>query len=232
MAALAASRSRAAHLADFRVFQIEITKNYRVLEWREDLKTVLKIAGYEMKPVVFLFVDTQITDEIFLENVNNILSSGEVPNLLEDSDLGTVYDKMTPLVQQAGLPASKTNLYAMFLKMCKKYLHIVMCMSPLGEEYRTRIRQFPSLINCTTIDWFSPWPAEALSAVAQQLMVKEAETMEPKLFESIVAMCSTMHNSVRDKSDQYLEEMRRQLRHLDVVPRAHQRDHAGDEDAG
>ena len=32
-------------LADFRVFQIEITKNYRVLEWREDLKTVLKIAG-------------------------------------------------------------------------------------------------------------------------------------------------------------------------------------------
>ena len=199
----------AAHLADFRVFQIEITKNYRVLEWREDLKTVLKIAGYEMKPVVFLFVDTQITDEIFLENVNNILSSGEVPNLLEDSDLGTVYDKMTPLVQQAGLPASKTNLYAMFLKMCKKYLHIVMCMSPLGEEYRTRIRQFPSLINCTTIDWFSPWPAEALSAVAQQLMVKEAETMEPKLFESIVAMCSTMHNSVRDKSDQYLEEMRR-----------------------
>ena len=25
----------AAHLADFRVFQIEITKNYRVLEWRD-----------------------------------------------------------------------------------------------------------------------------------------------------------------------------------------------------
>ena len=60
----------ASHLVDFRVFQIEITKNYRVLEWREDLKTVLKM-GYELKPVVFLFVDTQITDEIFLENVNN-----------------------------------------------------------------------------------------------------------------------------------------------------------------
>ena len=56
----------AAHLADFRVFQIEITKNYRVLEWREDLKTVLKIAGYEMKPVVFLFVDTQITDVSYI----------------------------------------------------------------------------------------------------------------------------------------------------------------------
>ena len=63
----------ASHIAEFEVFQIEITKNYRILEWREDLKTVLRIAGIELKPVVFLFVDTQITDEIFLENVNNIL---------------------------------------------------------------------------------------------------------------------------------------------------------------
>ena len=199
----------ASHLADFRVFQIEITKNYRVLEWREDLKTVLKIAGYELKPVVFLFVDTQITDEIFLENVNNILSSGEVPNLMDDSDLGTIFDKMTPMVQNAGLPTNKTNLYAQFVKCIKKNLHIVMCMSPLGEEYRTRIRQFPSLINCCTIDWFSPWPPEALSAVARTLMAKEAEAMDNKVFDGIVAMCTAMHDTVRVKSEQFLEEMRR-----------------------
>jgi dynein heavy chain len=38
----------AAHIADYRIFQIEITKNYRVFEWREDLKTVLRIAGLEL----------------------------------------------------------------------------------------------------------------------------------------------------------------------------------------
>ena len=27
-------------------------------------------------------------------------------------------------------------------------------MSPVGEAFRARCRQFPSLINCTTIDWF------------------------------------------------------------------------------
>ena len=69
----------AAHLADFRVFQIEITKNYRVLEWREDLKTVLKIAGYELRPVVFLFVDTQITDEIFLESTPSPIGTSDRP---------------------------------------------------------------------------------------------------------------------------------------------------------
>ena len=41
------------------LFQIEITKNYRVIEWREDLKNLLKLAGMEFKQVVFLFTDTQ-----------------------------------------------------------------------------------------------------------------------------------------------------------------------------
>ena len=48
-------------------------------------------------------------------------------------------------------------------------------MSPLGDEYRTRIRQFPSLINNTTISWFFPWPEDALSSVARKLMAAEAE---------------------------------------------------------
>jgi dynein heavy chain len=35
-------------------------------------------------------------------------------------------------------------------------------MSPVGENFRRRIRMFPGIVNCTTIDWFLPWPNEAL----------------------------------------------------------------------
>lgn len=38
--------------------------------------------------------------------------------------------------------------------------------SPIGEIFRSRLRQFPSLVNCCTIDWFNEWPAEALESVA------------------------------------------------------------------
>ena len=44
------------------------------------------------------------------------------------------------------------------------------CCSPLGEVFRARLRQFPALVNCCTIDWFSNWPAEALQSVALRFL--------------------------------------------------------------
>ena len=35
-------------------------------------------------------------------------------------------------------------------------------MSPIGDAFRSRLRKFPSLVNCCTIDWFQSWPADAL----------------------------------------------------------------------
>lgn len=51
----------ATSIRGFNIFSIEITKNYRDLQWKEDLKKVLKMAGAKAKPgegVVFLFSDT------------------------------------------------------------------------------------------------------------------------------------------------------------------------------
>lgn len=44
----------------------------------------------EDRPTVFLFNDTQIVDKSFLEDINNILSSGEVPNLFKPDEIAEV----------------------------------------------------------------------------------------------------------------------------------------------
>lgn len=49
-----------AHMADYDCFQIELSKNYGVAEWRDDIKRIMLKAGIENKPVVFLFSDTQV----------------------------------------------------------------------------------------------------------------------------------------------------------------------------
>ena len=49
---------------------------------------------------------------------------------------------------------SPVALFNMFIGRCRDQLHIVLAMSPIGEAFRTRLRKFPSLVNCCTIDWF------------------------------------------------------------------------------
>lgn len=43
-------------------------------------------------------------------------------------------------------------------------------MSPIGESFRNRTRMYPGLVNCTTIDWFQQWPADALVEVATKFI--------------------------------------------------------------
>lgn len=53
-----------------------------------------------------------------------------------------------------------------FAPQVRRYLHCVLAFSPVGDAFRERLRKFPSLVTCTTIDWFTAWPDDALRSVA------------------------------------------------------------------
>lgn len=57
--------------------QIELTRGYDHSTFQEDLRALYWKAGALDEPTVFLFTDTQIVKEEFLEDINNILNSGE-----------------------------------------------------------------------------------------------------------------------------------------------------------
>lgn len=67
-------------------YQIELVKNYNSEAFRNDLQKIAKIAGGERKPLSFIFTDVQISYESFLEDINNILNTGEVPNLFHKKE--------------------------------------------------------------------------------------------------------------------------------------------------
>lgn len=66
--------------------QVEISKNYSKADWRDDLKRLLRRAGCDGKRMMFLFSDSQIKDEAFVEDINNMLNAGEVPNMFPSDE--------------------------------------------------------------------------------------------------------------------------------------------------
>ena len=52
-----------------------------------------------------------------------------------------------------GTDFSPGAIWRLFVERCRAHLHVVLAMSPIGEAFRNRLRKFPSLVNCCTIDW-------------------------------------------------------------------------------
>lgn len=66
-------------MCEYHLFEIEILKSYGLNEWREDVCNLMKKSGgKDAKAVTFLFSDTQIQDEVFVEHINMLLNTGEI----------------------------------------------------------------------------------------------------------------------------------------------------------
>eukprot|EP00753_Platysulcus_tardus_P011845 PLAT3317.25.p1 GENE.PLAT3317.25~~PLAT3317.25.p1 ORF type:complete len:2725 (+),score=1732.12 PLAT3317.25:536-8176(+) len=169
----------AAYIAEYKVFQIEITKSYRASDFREDLKALYEQAGAQNLPTVFLFNDSQLKEESFLEDINNILSSGEVPQLYLKDELAPIYDAMRPVAKAEGVLETADNLWQLFIGRVRSNLHVVLAMSPVGDAFRNRCRMYPALVNSTTIDWFMEWPVAALREVAGKFL-QDAALLTPE----------------------------------------------------
>lgn len=83
-------------------------------------------------------------------------------------------------------------------------------MSPVGDTLRVRCRQFPSLINCCTLDWFSRWPEEALLFVSSEFL-KELGDIDDKVRSGLSEMCMKIHISVEEMSEQFFASLRRRV---------------------
>lgn len=107
---------------------------------------------------------------------------------------------MRPICQALKRPEDPDTLYKTFVERVRANLHIVLCMSPVGDALRVRCRKFPSLVDCCALDWFSAWPAAALNSVAQRLLFADdllnslgAEPIPQALVPPLAELCTVVH---------------------------------------
>ena len=197
----------ASYIADYKVFMIEISKTYRALEFKEDLKKLYDMAGVKNKQTVFLFNDTQIVMESFLEDINGLLGSGEVPNLFGQDEINSIREAVRSDAKSARSDETAGDIWRFFIERSRANLHLVLCMSPIGEAFRRRVRMFPNLVNCCTIDWFSAWSDSALKEVSLKFLADLPGLGENA--DAVSQIFAIVHTSVIEKSQKLLDELKR-----------------------
>lgn len=71
-----------------------------------DLKRLYRQTGVQCQSTLFLFSDTHVAEEAFLEDINNMLSSGEVPNLFKADEFEEVSNAIIDQAKKEGVDES------------------------------------------------------------------------------------------------------------------------------
>jgi len=167
-------------------------------------------SGIDGINLCLVLTDTQIVKESFLEDINNILNTGEVPNLFLPEDYDKIVNSVRPIMAELKRIDTVDNILMTFNERVRERFHITLCMSPVGDSLRVRCRMFPSLVNCCTLNWFDRWPEQALLYVSSEFL-KELDLPTEEVRKNIAKMCMLIHTTVEDKSSEFYEKLRRKV---------------------
>jgi dynein heavy chain len=122
-------------------------------------------------------------------------------------------DSVVAEAKKKGIPETPDKLWELFINRVRENLHIVVCMSPVGEDFSRRVRLYPGLVNCTTMDWFLDWPVEALTEVASRFLEEERNLENQKHKASVAIVFGNAHASVVEAT----AKMRNTIKRINYV---------------
>lgn len=152
------------------VFQIKAGRSYSVEDFDNDLRSVMKRAGCKGEKICFIFDESNVLGPAFLERMNALLASGEVPGLFDGEDyISLISTAKECFLKENKVLDSEEEIYKQFIKGVQRNLHVVFTMNPLSPDFSNRAASSPALYNRCVIDWFGDWTRDGLFQVATKL---------------------------------------------------------------
>lgn len=106
---------------------------------------------------VFLLTDAQVPDEKFLVLINDLLASGEIPDLFAEDELEGVINGVRNEVKGAGLQDTKENCWSFFIDRVRRQLKVKVFWRCIYYPVCTTAGEVIMFHECmqagATIDW-------------------------------------------------------------------------------
>jgi dynein heavy chain 2 len=162
-----------AHLNRTELVTLSITRDYGIKMFNTELKAVMQRSGLEGVHTVLLLEDHNFFNPTFLEVVNSLLASGEVPGLYGQEELDAILGPLKEDAVTEGVP-----VYTCFVNNIRRFLHICIVMDPTSADYEIRCRSNPALFTRCTVCWLGVWSSDNMKLVPRQMMKPVFKSLE------------------------------------------------------
>ncbi|KPP72256.1 cytoplasmic dynein 2 heavy chain 1-like [Scleropages formosus] len=157
------------HMHGAALFTPKIVRGYGLKHFKGDLKTVMQQAGIEGQQVVLVLEDYQLLEPSFLEMVNSLLSSGEVPGLYSTEELEPL---LSPLKDQASQDGFTGPLFNYFAYRIQQNLHVVLIMDCTNPTFTINCESNPALYRRCSVQWMEGWSESSMKKIPEMLLSK------------------------------------------------------------
>ncbi len=137
--------------------------------------------------------------------INDILNNGWIQDLFPKEDVDAMIGGLRNEAKGAGVQDTADSLQAYFLDRVRSNLKMILCFSPVGDNFRVKSRKFPGLIASTSIDYFHAWPKDALIDVANRFISEIDMPQKERLLEPIALNMASVHSSIDEANAKFLK---------------------------
>ena len=82
------------------MYELDDDKEFNFNDWYDFLRDMLRNTVIKEQKTVFMISDNQIADEKMLEDVNNLLNIGEIPNLYTADEKENLLEELKDLTSK------------------------------------------------------------------------------------------------------------------------------------
>ncbi|KAM6946318.1 LOW QUALITY PROTEIN: cytoplasmic dynein 2 heavy chain 1 [Aplochiton taeniatus] len=161
--------SLVAHMHGYTLCTPKMARGYALKHFSNDLKNVMQLSGLEGQQVVLLLEDFQFVHPAFLEMVNSLLSSGEVPGLYSPEELEPLLSSLKDPASQDGFTGP---LYNYFSHRIQQNLHIVLIMDCTNTNFTLNCESNPALYRKCSVQWMEGWSESSMKKIPEMLLAK------------------------------------------------------------
>lgn len=184
-----------AHKLGLDLVSPNITLEYGIKAFENEIKQLMLKAGVENESVCLLLEDHQIVSPSFLEIVNSLLSAGEVPGLFTREEQEQL---LAPLREQQSQEGSFGSLYSFFVSRVYKNLRIVLIMDPTNPSFALNCQSNPAIFTKCYIAWMENWSKSQFLRIPKAIIgSRELENMgDENKQRMLLKLMNAVHESI------------------------------------
>ena len=128
--------------------QITLRKGYAIADLKADLASLYRKAGLKNVGMVFLMTDAQVSNEQFLVLINDLLASGEIPDLFQDDEVEEIIGGVRNEVKGMGMEDSRENCWQFFIDKVRRMLKVSVPATTAADLLSLTVQQAITVCCC------------------------------------------------------------------------------------